>query len=148
MSEALLAKWDVEQRPHEGLILVRMSGVFRDADMHEFDVAYRKATDQFAGKAHVVLADMRGLKTLNAALAEIFGASIGYARSRGVALCAHVSDETVARLQAARVARANSPDDDVTIDVASREEAEQLCREAWAKLKARTADTPLRDGLV
>jgi hypothetical protein len=56
-------------------------------------------------------------------LAALMGAEIGYARRHGVVLYPHISDDTVQRLQAARVARQYSTTDDVTIDVDSPEEA-------------------------
>jgi hypothetical protein len=79
----------------------------------------------------MVVADMRGMKTLHPS-AELMGAEIGYARRHGAVLCAHISDNTVQGLQAARVARQNSTTDDVTVDVDSPEEAERVVR-AYAK---------------
>jgi hypothetical protein len=79
---------------------------------------------------HIVLADMRGLRTLKKEVAECMGEAIGYARTRGVIRCTHLSDETVQRLQAHRIARESSAGNDVTVDVQSLEEAHAVCQEA------------------
>jgi hypothetical protein len=50
--------------------------------------------------------------------------------------CAHVSDVTVTRLQAGRIARQASEGDDVTIDCVSIEEAERALRERRLELLA------------
>src|SRR5690349_9364882 len=91
------------------LIRVRMSGVMTANAMKGFCSEYAEATNQFSGEPHVVLADMRGMRTLPPELAEMFQATIGAARARGVVLCAHVSDQTVTRLQAGRLARQATP---------------------------------------
>ncbi len=102
--------------------------------MKEWAETYVAATDSYGGGRHVVLADMRGLKPAGAEAADIMGNAIGYARARGVACCAHISDSTIARLQAARLAREASADDDVTTDVVSLEEAERVLEEARARI--------------
>lgn len=101
--------------------------------MQEWAEVYLAATRSYGGGNHLVLADMRGLKPADPAAAEVMGSAIGYARAHGVACCAHISDSTVARLQARRLAREASPEDDVTIDVVSLEEAEQVLEEARAR---------------
>jgi len=53
-------------------------------------------------------------------------------RANTVWCCAHTLDNTVQKLQAARVARQNSATDDVPVDVDSPEEAERVVR-AYAK---------------
>ncbi|HEX7118640.1 MAG TPA: hypothetical protein VF212_07630 [Longimicrobiales bacterium] len=106
----------------------------REDEMQEWADAYIAATDSYGGGSHVVLADMRGLKPAGAEAAEIMGKAIGYARSRGVVCCAHISDSTIARLQAARIAREASPNDDVTTDVVSIDEAELVLAEARARI--------------
>ncbi|HVY48314.1 MAG TPA: hypothetical protein VHB21_20645 [Minicystis sp.] len=117
-------------------IVTRMSGHFTEKEMRAWAAAYKQATDTYGGKPHLVLADMRGLLTCAPAIAEIVMEAIGYARRRGVALCAHVSDQTVTRLQTARVARQASEGDDVTIDCVSVEEAEEVLREKRVDLLA------------
>ena len=101
--------------------------------MRDFSREYREATDLYAGKKHLVLADMRGLRSSVPEAAAVFGEAIGYARKRGVVCCAHLSDSTIARLQAARLAREFSPGDDVTIDAVSLEEAEKVLAEERKK---------------
>ncbi len=120
--------------PEERTIYVRMSGFMREDEMKEWAEAYIAATDTYQGGKHLVLADMRGLKPAGPEAAEIMGRAIGYARARGVACCAHISDSTIARLQAARLAREAAAGDDVTTDVVSLEEAERVLEEARARL--------------
>lgn len=114
-------------------VKVRMSGFMQMDEMKDFATAYRAATDVFKGGKHLVLADMRGLKALAPDVASTMTLAIGYARTRGVAACAHVSDSTIARLQAARVASEASPQDDVTIDCASIEDAHRVMIELRIK---------------
>jgi hypothetical protein len=128
------AKFEVRTEIRKRTVLVRMQGEFHEPDMRAWAVAYREATDRFAGDKHIVIADMRGMKAARPLVAELMGIEIGYARQHGVVLCAHLSDDTVQRLQANRLARQNAGGDDVTIDVASLEEAYELAREARARI--------------
>lgn len=116
------------------LVHTTMSGLFDGPSIEAWAREYEAATDRFRGRMHVVLADMRGLKTMRREVADRFGDAISYARGRGVVLCAHISDETVQRLQAKRVARLDSQDDDVTVDVASLDEAHEVCAEALGRI--------------
>ncbi|HMI83936.1 MAG TPA: hypothetical protein VK550_07565 [Polyangiaceae bacterium] len=111
-------------------IFTRMNGLFSETDMQSWARQYREATDRFQGRKHMVIADMRGMKTVHPSIASLMGAEIGYARDHGVVLCAHLSDDTVQRLQARRVARQNSPADNVTVDVSSPEEARRVVEES------------------
>jgi hypothetical protein len=81
-----------------------------------------------------VLADMRGMRPTHPDVAAILGAEIGYARERGCVRCAHLSDDTVQRIQAARVARLASPGDDVTVIVGTVSEGERVLEEARREL--------------
>ena len=118
-------------------LFTRMSGLFSETDMIAWAEAYRRdGTDRFKGRPHMVLADMRGMKTVHPSIAAILGAEIGHARQNGVVLCAHLSDDTVQRLQAKRVARMNVEGDDVTVDVSSVEEAHRVIDEARDRLEA------------
>lgn len=110
-------------------IVVRLNGLISPAEMQEFADKYRAATDSYGGQPHLVLADMRGMKTNTPAAAGILQSAIAYARSRGVLCCAHISDDTVARLQMARIAREVAAGDDVTVDVVSLEEADVVLQE-------------------
>ncbi|APR76648.1 Hypothetical protein A7982_01995 [Minicystis rosea] len=125
-------------------ISTRMSGIFTQEEMRAWCTEYRKATDSYRDRPHLVLADMRGMKATHPDVAALLGAEIGYARAHGCVRCAHVSDDTVQRLQAARVARQHSPGDDVTVEVGSTEEAERVLDEARHELLANQAVTPAR----
>lgn len=120
-------------------IVVRLNGLISPAEMQDFADKYRAATDTYAGQPHLVLADMRGMKTNTPAAASILQSAIAYARGRGVLCCAHISDDTVARLQMARIAREVAAGDDVTIDVVSLEEAEVVLQEKRFELMKRMA---------
>jgi hypothetical protein len=119
----------VTNQPTRRTIVVRLTGLIGPAEMQEFAEKYRAATDTYGGQPHLVLADMRGMKTNTPAAAGILQSAIAYARARGVHCCAHISDDTVARLQMARIAREVAAGDDVTVDVVSLEEAEAVLHE-------------------
>jgi hypothetical protein len=119
--------YDIKNELGRRIVRARMSGTFDEKGMRAWCVDYReRATKPYKGKRHMVIADMRGMKTVHPSIAALMGEEIGYARMNGVVLCAHISDDTVQRLQAARVARQNSANDDATIDVATIEEAERV----------------------
>jgi hypothetical protein len=118
----------------ERTIRVRMSGDFDVGTMKRVLEDYKRASQPFIGAPHLVLADLRGMNPTSPDVAAILGETIEYSRSAGVVCCAHVSDDTITQLQAARLARKSSPQSDVTVDVASREEAERLLEEARARL--------------
>jgi len=105
-----------------------MTGLFSETDMLAAAEMIRNQTDLMHGKRHIVVADMRGMKTVHPAIAKHMGEAIRYQRERGCVLCVHVSDDTVQRLQARRLAREYSPSDDVTIEVESIEEARVLAK--------------------
>jgi hypothetical protein len=120
----------VRNFPERWTIVVQLSGTITDTEMAAFIREYRAATDTYAGGSHLVLADLRGMKPLSPNSAEALGEAIGYARSRGVLRCAHLSDDSVAKLQASRLARAVDPKDRVTVNVISLAEAEAALGEA------------------
>ena len=124
-----MAEYDVRNDYGARTVYVRASGLFSEADIEGFFRLYQQRVN-YRGRRHLVLADMRGMKPMQPALAERFGTMIAATRRDGVVLCAHVSDHTVQRLQLQRVARENSPMDDITIDVASLEEAHRVLHEA------------------
>ena len=64
----------------------------------------KRITNLFRGE-HIVLADMRGMSVLAPEAAELFGEVIRYGRMHGAVLCVHLSDSSITRLQAARLAR-------------------------------------------
>lgn len=119
--------YDIKNELGRRVVRARMSGMFDEKGMRAWCADYReRATKPYKGKRHMVIADMRGMKTVHPSIAALMGEEIGHARMNGVVLCAHISDDTVQRLQAARIARQNSASDDATIDVASLEEAERV----------------------
>jgi len=115
-------------------IYTRMKGLFSDASMQAWAEVYKRETDRFGGRRHMVIADMRGMRALYPSVGAILAGTIAYARRNGVVLCAHITDDIVQRLQAKRLARQNSLADEVTVDVASIEEAKRVLDEARSRL--------------
>jgi hypothetical protein len=124
------AHFSVRNEPSERTIYIRMEGIFEEPQMRELSRLYLEATETYQGQPHLVLADMRGMHIASLEVAKLLGDAIGAARKMGVACCAHVSSSTVQKLQAARLARENSPDDDVTVNVVSLQEAHKVLEEA------------------
>jgi len=124
------AHYSVRNDPSQRTIFIRMEGVFDEKQMRQLAQLYLEATAYYKGGQHLVLADMRGMHIASLEVAKILGEAIGEARKMGVACCAHVSSSTVQKLQAARLAREHSPDDDVTVNVVSLEEANKVLEEA------------------
>ena len=107
------------------LIIFRAKGTLT---VDEAKKIYEEAvwsTDGFRGAPHLVLADLRGLAPMSPEAAQIFGEVIRYGRQHGTVCCVHLSDSSIARLQAQRMAREASPHDDITVNVVSLEEAER-----------------------
>ena len=138
------AEFEVHLDLGKRTIVLRMKGLFSEDDMRAFASEYRRATDRFQRRKHMVIADMRGMKAIHPTIAKIMGAEIAYARGHGVVLCAHVSDDTVQRLQARRLARENALTDDVSVDVTSVEEAQKVVDEARRRINDRTGLTSIR----
>jgi hypothetical protein len=132
------ASFEVKNDAPLRTIFVRMTGLFDAEAMESFAREYLAATDQYRGESHLVLADMRGMRPAGADVAASLGNAIGTARKRGVFCCAHISDSTVQRLQARRVARENTDGDDVTVDVVSEAEAHRVLAEKRAALMKRS----------
>ncbi len=116
------------------VIVARLAGLFTEAEMNAVAASYREATEALRGKRHMVIADMRGMKPLRQRCAEILGEVIRYGRENGTVLCVHLSDHVVQRLQASRLARENSPTDDITVDVQTPEEARRVVEELRPRL--------------
>ena len=114
-------------------VTVRLSGFVRPTEMKDFVTAYKAATDAYSGGRHLVLADMRGLRTLEPESANLFGEVVAYGRARGCLMCAHVSDSTISRLQTARVASEAAPNDPITVDCVSLDEAQVQLAKARAR---------------
>ena len=128
-----MAEYDVKNQPSQRMVYVKMSGFWSDADVDGVvKMYYQRVT--YNGRTHMVIADMRGMKPMQPTVAERLGRFIAETRKLGVVLCAHISDHTVQRLQAARVVRQSSPMDDITVDVASLEEAHKVLSELRSRL--------------
>ena len=123
------ASFSVRNVPAERTIHVRMTGRFDISTMRAFCDEYRSITNTYGGAAHYVLADMRGMTPAQPEVGLMLGSAIGYARGRGVRCCVHLSDDTVQRLQVARLARQSTLGDDVTMEVNSLEEGQRVIRE-------------------
>jgi hypothetical protein len=130
------AHYTVRNEPSERTIYIRMEGYFGEQEMKNFIRDALEATESYDGKPHLVLADMRGMQITSLEVSKLLGEYIGEARRKGVSRCAHLSTSTVQKLQAARLARENSPGDDVTVNVVSIEEANKLLGEARRQLEA------------
>jgi hypothetical protein len=122
-----------------------MSGIFSDAEMMElYSDAQRKMITPYKGRMHMLIADLRGMKTLAPSTGKILGEWMTHHRSAGLALCVHISDESVQRLQVARIARQNSPNDDITVDVVSIDEAHRVVDELRGRLDDRRYAASIR----
>jgi len=129
------ATFEVRNTPRDYTIRIRMTGKFDAKAMWKFADDYKRATETYEGKSHLILADMRGMTPLTPEVGHILSEAIAYCRARGVACCAHLSDDTIQRLQAARLARGRNPQDQITVEVVSLAEGERVLGEARAKLR-------------
>jgi hypothetical protein len=116
-------------------IAFRARGTIKASELSAVLQEAKWAMDQLASGEHIVLADLRGMAPLSPEAQAIFGEVIRYGREHGTALCIHLSDSSIAKLQASRLARDVSPQDKITINVVSLEEAERLIEERATKLK-------------
>ncbi|HET6345829.1 MAG TPA: hypothetical protein VFH51_12910 [Myxococcota bacterium] len=132
-------KYEIRRDKQAQTIYFQVTGSIDLATMKQIDAEYRRATDAFYDRQHVVLADMRGLQPMVEEVASVLGGMIGYGRAHGAVRCAHLSDHVVQKLQAARLARQSTPGDTVTVDVVSVQEAERVLDEARAKLQSGAA---------
>jgi hypothetical protein len=117
-------------------IRIRMTGEFDVQTIERFGQDYRAVSREYAGQPHFILADMRGTAPIAPDVAPVFGEIMTWSRRHGVVCCVHCSDDTVQRLQAARLGRMSSPEDDLTVDVVSLDEGERVLAEAMARLEA------------
>jgi hypothetical protein len=116
--------------PERHTIYLRLSGMIREGDMRRLCEQYRTLTASLCGRKHFILADLRGMTPVSQECARMMGEAIAFGRRHGVVRCAHVSDAAIARLQNLRLAREAPGGDEVTVDVASVEEAERVLEEA------------------
>lgn len=129
-------RFEISDAGEERTIRVRMIGQFDLRTMQEFALEYRRVSRVYAGTPHMVLADMRGSQPSSPEVAKLLGETIEFSRQNGVVCCAHLSDDTVQRLQAARLARQITISSDITFDVVSLEEAERVLAEKRQQLLA------------
>lgn len=128
-------------------VTCRISGYLSEEEMAAACEEYKRVTDTYRGRPHLVLADLRGLKPSSPEAAAQMQEMIAYGRAHGVVCCVHVSDSAIARLQAARLAReVSGGPDDVTIDVDSIEEAERVLVEQRQQLSAGHGHRSARPG--
>lgn len=121
--------YEISNDTAKGVITIRASGVIRPEEMREALAEYKRATAVYKKGLHMLLADMRGLRPLAPEAAAVMGEFIAWGRQNGVVVCAHLSDSGIVRLQAGRIAREISPNDDKTVEVVSEEEAWKLFEE-------------------
>lgn len=121
------------------LITFRASGTVTVDDLRGLIDEAKWATDGFRGEPHMVFADMRGMVPMSPEGTKLFVELVKYSRERGCILCAHLSDSSIARLQANRLAREASPYDDITVNVVSVEEAERVITEKLASLRLKVS---------
>jgi hypothetical protein len=137
-------RFEILPATDERTIRLRLSGDFDIATMKQFLERYKRDSLPLAGSPHLILADLRGMNPTSPEVAAILGDAIEYSRAAGVVCCAHLSDDTITQLQAARLGRKSSPHSDVTVDVATREEAERLLDEARAHLDVAATERDIR----
>jgi hypothetical protein len=122
--------FEVKNDASRRLYRVRMSGFMRPVEMAQAAAQLIAMTESYDGKEHMCLADMRGLKALEPESARLLREAIMHTRQKGVVRCAHVSDSTISRLQAIKLASQPSTEDDgATVDCSSVEEAERVLLE-------------------
>jgi hypothetical protein len=125
---------DINNDPAARTVRVTMTGVIKLDEIQTAVAALKKATETYGGAPHLVLADMRGMKPVAPDAADAMGAGIAHVRRRGVVLCAHLTDSSTVRLQAARLARQAVEGDPGITEVVSLDEAERVLDEARARL--------------
>jgi hypothetical protein len=116
-------------------VAYRATGTLKNDELKVVLQEAKWVTDQLVGGEHIVLADLRGMAPLGQEAQALFGEVIRYGRERGTALCIHLSDSSIAKLQANRLAREVSPQDTITTNVVSLDEAERMIEERYPKLK-------------
>lgn len=129
--------YSVKNQPNRRTIVFRLSGIVEDAEMRAFASEAHAATDSYKGAPHVVLADMRGLKTCSTSAAAILKEVIAHGRAHGVVQCVHVTDESVTKMQLGRIARQVSANDAITVDAATVEDGERVLAEKRFELMAK-----------
>ena len=110
-------------------IKIRLKGFVDEDSMDQLVNEMKGITDSYRNGQHLILADMRGLKTMKKEVQQLFYQAIAYDRAHGAYKCAHLSDSAIQSLQLKKLAREISPDDSTTVNVVSVEEAEKVLSE-------------------
>jgi hypothetical protein len=139
-------RFEVSANLQRRILRIRLAGGIGAEQMQAIAAALSQATSEFRGKKFMVTVDSRGLRPLHPHLAKIFCEVIAHGRKSGCALCVHLSDYTVERLNAHHLARENSVTDDFSVDVSSESEAERVTEEARARLDDGRYGPSVRDG--
>ena len=126
--------FEVKNDRKKRTIYVRISGPAPIDSVQRWATECKTACDAYGGQPYFIIADMRGVGVLAPETAAVVGEVIEYTRRRGVCRCVHLSDSSIMRLQARRLAREASGNDSITIDVVSTDEAERLLEEDRRKL--------------
>lgn len=121
---------EIKNDPERYTYSLRMQGFVDLETMTKLNVEAKRVIDSYQGSKHLILADMRGLKTMPQDVSRLFHEMIAYDRANGAYKCAHLSDSTVQALQMRRITREISPDDSITVNVVSQLEAEKVLQEA------------------
>jgi hypothetical protein len=106
-----------------------MSGVVSREDLNELMGKMGEVCATYAGAKFAMIADMRDLQPLAPEAADMLGRGIEMGRKNGIAVCAHLSNSGIIRLQANRVSREAAAGDASVFDVVSLEEAWRLIDE-------------------
>lgn len=120
----------IQNEPEKLTIYARTSGLLRMDEARTIVESLMSAVRTYGGRSHLFVADMRGLLPLAPDVAAMIGEGIASSRRNGTVLCVHLSDSAIIRLQAKRLVREISPQDSMTVDVVSLEEAEVALEEA------------------
>ncbi|HEU4533206.1 MAG TPA: hypothetical protein VFS00_03775 [Polyangiaceae bacterium] len=128
--------FEVKNDRKKRTIYVRITAQAPIENVRRWSADCKAASESYGGQPHLLIADMRGVGVLAPEAAAVVGEVIEFTRRKGVRRCAHLSDSSIMRLQARRLAREVSGDDGITVEVVSIEEAERLFDEERRKLAA------------
>jgi len=74
-------EFEIKNDAPRRIVYVRLSGLFDEVSMQAWVKAYRtQGTAQHSSRRHMVIADMRGMKTMRPAVAALMGDEIGCRR--------------------------------------------------------------------
>src|SRR4051794_16748428 len=66
------------------------TGTITEEELEQVAGEARKMSQSYAGRKHLILADIRGMKVASNKVAERLGELIAYQRANGVSLCVHL----------------------------------------------------------